>query len=126
MSPLAIKLVMGVVSGSLALLLAAGTRGKASYDPVTRSLRFRHSLLFRGISVVVAVTVPILLTILVFIFPPKTDSDTTAVFALYMAFAVLGGPLLWESMRFRMLTSAEGLDCMSPWRRHRFIPWSDV
>ena len=57
--------------------------------------------------------------------PPKDEEVTIVV--LMLAFGpVLGVPLLWESLRYRLMVSNDGLDCRSPWRGHRFVPWSEV
>src|SRR5262249_42054667 len=49
-----------------------------------------------------------------------------AIACLYALFGALSAPLLWESMRFSLTVSPEGLDCRSPWRPGRFVAWDEV
>jgi hypothetical protein len=101
-------------------------RGKPKADPETGTLVFRHSILFRGFSLFAALGIPLAITVLVIFNPPKKPGEVGAVFGLYGLFAVLGAPLLWESMRFSLTVSPQGLDCRPPWRGRRFLPWEEV
>src|SRR5262245_60613747 len=57
--------------------------------------------------------------------PPKEEEVVYVV--LLLAFGpVCGVPLLWQSLRYRLMVSDDGLDCRSPWRGHRFVRWSEV
>src|SRR5687767_12879394 len=57
--------------------------------------------------------------------PPKDEEVIYVV--LFLAFGpVVGVPLLWPSLRYRLMVSDDGLDCRSPWIGHRFVPWSEV
>src|SRR5262249_18525735 len=58
--------------------------------------------------------------------PPKSDGDVVAIVGLYALFGALSAPLLWESLRFALVVSDEGLDCRSPWRGQRFHYWDEV
>jgi hypothetical protein len=114
------------VVGFLGLLTWAARRGKPRADPETGTLVFRHSILFRGFSLLAAFGIPLGITALVLVNPPKKDGDVTAIVCLYALFGALSAPLLWESMRFSLTVSPEGLDCRSPWRPGRFVAWEEV
>ena len=111
--------------GFLSLLLWAARRGRPAEGPGA-TLVFRHGLLLRGFSLFAAFGIPLGITVLVLFNPPKQDGDVTAILCLYGLFAVLSAPLLWESMRFSLAVTPEGLDCRSPWRGHRFLAWHEV
>jgi hypothetical protein len=119
-------LIIFSVMAFLGLLMAAAQRGRPRVDPQTGSLLFQHSWLFRGFSLFMAIGVPIGLTALVLFHPPKNNGDLAAILGLFGGFAALIAPLLWESLRFGLVVSPTGLDCRSPWRRGRFIPWGEV
>lgn len=110
----------------LGLLLWTAQRGKPTVDPKTGVLLFRHSILFRGFALFAAFGIPLGITILVIFMPPEKEGDTEIILGLYAFFAFLSAPLLWESMRFALFISPKGLDCRSPWRRKRFLPWNEV
>jgi hypothetical protein len=113
------------VIGFLGLLMWAAQRGRPVEGP-GGTLVFRHGLLLRGFAMVMAFGIPLGITILVLFNPPKKEGDLTAIVCLYALFGVLSAPLLWEAMRFSLTVSPEGLDCRSPWRGHRFLPWEEV
>src|SRR5256885_10057016 len=89
-----------VVFAFMALMLAAARRGRPAADPGTGHLLFRHGVLLRGFFFVAAFGVPIGITALITAKPPRSQSEWVAAFVLYVAVAALGGPLLWESVRF--------------------------
>jgi hypothetical protein len=126
MGPFFIPIVGGAVIGMLALLMWAARIGRPRVDPETGALLFRHSAIFRGFSLFAAFGIPLGITVLVIFHPPKKEGDVGAIISIYALFAVLSAPLLWESMRFALTVSAEGLDCRSPWRGRRFIAWDEV
>lgn len=113
------------VIGFLGLLMWAAQRGRPVAGP-GGTLVFRHSLLLRGFSLLMAFGIPIGITVLMFFNPPKNESDVGAIIGLYALFGLLSAPLLWESMRFALTVTPAGLDCRSPWRGRRFLPWEDV
>lgn len=117
--------VVGVV-GFLSLLMWAAQRGRPAVDLETGTLQFRHSGLFRGFSYFFAFGVPLGITALVIFNPPKNENEIGIVVGLYGFFALLSAPLLWESLRFSLTVSAEGLDCQSPWRGRHFFAWNEV
>jgi hypothetical protein len=114
-----------IVVGFLGLLMWAAERGKPKVDS-DGTLIFRHSLLFRCFSVFMAVAVPVGIIVLAILKPPQKESEFWAMMGLCIGFAVLIAPLLWESLRFALFVSPEGIECRSPWRGSRFLPWKDV
>jgi hypothetical protein len=126
MGPFFYPLIFVAVTGMLALFCWAAQRGKPTADPETGTLLFRHSLLLRGFALFAAFGVPLAITILVFFNPPKNEGDVWAIVGLYALFAFLSAPLLWESLRFALTTSPEGLDCQSPWRGRQFLYWDEI
>jgi hypothetical protein len=117
----------GTVMAVLFLLLWAGLRGKPREDPATGTVVFRYNVFVRVLSIVLAFGPPIAITLLVlFAKPVQNEDDLWAVVFLYVLFAFLGIPLLWETVRYSLAISPAGLACRSPWRGNLFIPWDEV
>src|SRR4051794_17696927 len=111
MQPFTSAIVAVVVMTFLAILMGAAQRGKPTADPSTGFLVFRHNIFLRGFALFAAFGIPIGIPALVIAKPPKTQGDSLVIFGIYALFAVLSAPLLWESMRFALVVSPEGLDC---------------
>jgi len=124
MSPLFAGVIAGSVLLALGLLVAAARRGTPT--PTADGLVFRHSAVFRGLALALAVLPPVGITALLFVVPIKDDGDIWAIVGLYGLFLVLGLPLLWETQRYALVVTSQGLDCRSPWRGRFFIRWDDV
>jgi hypothetical protein len=58
--------------------------------------------------------------------PPTKEGELWALLGLCIGFTLLIAPLLWESWRFALFVSPEGIECRSPWRPGRFLPWRDI
>jgi hypothetical protein len=54
------------------------------------------------------------------------DWEGVVIAVVYGFFAVVAAVLVWDTQRFALLVTAEGLDCRSAWRRRRFLSWADV
>jgi hypothetical protein len=81
--------VIGVsVAGVLGLLVWAAQREKPKIDFETETLVFRHSKVFRGLSLFFAFGIPFGLTILLFFVPVRNANDVWAVVGLYVGFAL--------------------------------------
>src|SRR5205085_3092438 len=126
MSSVVTAIIIVIVTGFLGLLVWAAQRDKPTIDPETGDMIFRHSAIFRWFAIVTSFGIPLAITILLLFNPPKNDRDVYAVFGLYIGFALLTLPLLWEAVRFMLVLSSEGITCQSPWRGTRFIPWNEV
>ena len=120
-------LIIGVlVGGILGLMVWAAKRGRPKLDAETGVVWFRHSALFRGFSLFMGFGIPLAITALLLYKPPKNRTDVLAVIGLYALFGALSAPLVWESLRYALGISKDGLDCRSPWRASRFVPWNRV
>lgn len=117
-------LVGGGTAVALLLLMWAAVRG-APEVTADGTLRFQYPALFRGMANFFAFGVPIGLTGLLFLFPPKAG-DALPILFLYALFVGLGFPLWWEATRFFLIVSPTGLRCRSPWRGEQFIPWTEL
>jgi hypothetical protein len=115
-----------LVLGFLGLLYRVAQRGRPKLDAGTGVVWFRHSAIFRGFALMVAVGVPLALTALIVFKPPRNRVEVLAIIGLFGLFGSLGGPLIWEALRFALGVSKDGLDCRSPWRASRFVPWNRV
>jgi hypothetical protein len=76
----------------------------------------RYNPFLQGFAIFTTFGIPLAITAPLFKIPLKTASDVKALFALYALFVGIGATLLWETMRFALAVSPEGLDCRSPWR----------
>src|SRR5262249_29349375 len=112
--------------GLLGLLLWAAGQRRPVAAPGTGILVFRHGPLLRGFTLAAAFGIPLAITALAVVNPPKDRGDVMAIAGLYVLFAALSAPLLWEAMRFCLVTSPQGLGCHSPWRGRRSLPWAQV
>jgi hypothetical protein len=126
MKPTLSHVVSAVVVGFLVILTGAARRGVPTVDRATGLLLFRHHLVLRAFALVAAFGIPIALTALVISNPPKNQNDYVAITCLYLLFAGLSAPLLWETTRYALLVGPEGLDCRSPWRGRQFFRWDEV
>jgi hypothetical protein len=119
-----------VVVGFLGLLIWVAQRGKptVTFAPgqIVGTLVFRHSLLFRGFALFAGLGIPLAITVLVIFNPPTKEGDVYAILGLYGLFILLAAPLLWESWRFAVYVSPQGIECRSPWRPGRFLAWKDI
>jgi len=124
-NPLTFVLLAGCLV-VLALLLASSARqGLPRPGPGGPIRLFRHNGLFRGFALAAAVGLPIGLTTLVSLHPPQRP-EVPYLVGLYMLFAVLTLPLVWEAGRYYLLATPAGLECRSPWRGVRALAWEDV
>jgi hypothetical protein len=120
--------IIALASTGLLCLFCVGaflSRPRLDVGSGDDAVLFRHSIIFRIFAVVVTMGMMIFLTIMIFVSPPRED-EIWIVFACCGFFALLGVPLVWESMRFGLIVSAHGLDCHSPWRRGRFLTWDEI
>lgn len=111
---------------ALALLLAASARqGRPRPLPGDRTLLLRHNTLFRWLALLAAVVLPILLTALLYLYPPKRP-EVPYLVAAYLILALVTLPLVWEAGRYYLRVTPDGLECRSPWRGGRSLAWADV
>jgi hypothetical protein len=110
----------------LGLLTWAACLGRPRAAPATDTLVLRHSLWLRGFALFSGFGIPLGITVLVFVFPPKDTGDLGAILGVFCLFAFLSAPLLWESLRYALVVSPDGLACYSPWRGRAFVAWEEV
>jgi hypothetical protein len=72
-----------------------------------------------------AFALPLALTLWAIVNRPE-EGEMWCLLASYALFAFLTGPVWWMVTRFALTISDEGLECHSPWRRTRFVKWSEI
>ena len=117
--PIALVLLLG-------MLTLAAWLVRPQPDPATTLLVLRHSWWLKGFALFAAFGIPLAITVLVYFQPPQDDGDLGAILGLYTGFALLSGPLLWESLRYALIVSDEGLECRSPWKGTAFLHWDEI
>ena len=117
--------ILGVLGG-LALLSWVAWDMPASIEGVGDKLTLRYNRWVRGYFLFAAFGIPLGLTVLAIVNRPKDDEEMWCLLFLYLLFAVLTLPCWWETMCFSLTISSAGLECGSPWRGRRFVPWNDV
>jgi hypothetical protein len=122
----ALWVLVPVVSIALVCASVAAARRGNPTDTAAGTLVFRYPPLLRWGSVCFAVGVLGALTAAFVVHPPQDWEDTIAVILSYAMFGGLCGVLVWDTFRFRFEVSPDGIDCRSPWRPRRFIPWTEV
>jgi hypothetical protein len=124
-NPLTFVLMAGCLV-TLALLLSASARqGLPRPVPGGPTQLFRHNGLFRGFALAAAAGLPVGLAALLSAHPPQRP-DVPYLVGLYLIFAVITLPLVWEAGRYYLLATPEGIECRSPWRGVRALAWEDV
>jgi hypothetical protein len=121
--PFVLAGVLGV--GFLGVLLALG-RGGEPYrnDGVTVTLR--HSALLRWFSIVAVFGGTTGFALAAAIAPPQDAVITWLTTAGVMLLGTFGMALLWESFRWSLTLTPQGLECGSPWKPKRTRTWSDL
>lgn len=118
-----LAVLLGV--GFIGLLLLLARSGKPAEDHGS-AFTLRHSPALRIFSIVALFGGGGLFGFWIGIVPPQ-DAKLAIAFALgAAALAVFGFALLWESYRWKLIVTPAGLDCRSPWKAPRTVPWSDV
>jgi hypothetical protein len=113
-----------VVPFVLIFILLIARAGGPAEGP--RSLVFRYGAWLRVMSGALLFGPLIGITVLVFCFPPKNEAEFYAIAGCYALFTCLGVPLVWETMRWKLVLDDAGLTCHSPWRGRFFIAWPEV
>lgn len=119
-------IIHAAVMGTLGLLALVAQRGRPKFDLESGTIAFRHSGLLRGIARFFTFAVPLAVVVLAIFKPPQNGGDWLAVLGIIGLFVAIGGPLYWESTRFALIVSQQGLDCRSPWRHGRVLMWDEV
>jgi hypothetical protein len=118
-------LIALAVVGLLALIAWAGRQGRPRPAPGPDTLLLRYNLLFRWFAYAVAFGIPAGLTVAVYFHPPRAEERWYAL-GLYLVFAALTLPLVWEASRYYLLVTPAGLEARSAWRGTHFLAWDDI
>lgn len=124
----AISVMFVVATVTLVVVFAlafAAYYGRPRIAANAQAILLRHNALFRGVTLVMVLGVPLGFTILVW-FVPLLRSEVPYLLGLYLPLIGLSLALYWESHRFYLLLTPDGVKCRSPWRGRRFFSWSDV
>jgi hypothetical protein len=117
-------IVIGVIA-LLGLMVWAARRGRPSPGPGDYTVLFRYNAVLRGFATFAAFGIPAGITALVLVFPPKPD-EIVYIIGVYLLFATLGLPLFWETHRFYLLVTPDGIQRHSAWLPFRSIAWDDL
>ena len=117
-------IALGVLA-LLGLMALAGSRGRPAPSTSGPSVLFRHNPIFRGFAYVSAFGIMAGLTGIVYVYPPH-GHEIWYILGLYLFFAALTLPLVWEVSRFFVFVTPDGLIARSAWRGGRTIAWDDI
>lgn len=121
----ALALAVFVAVGGFWLLLSNSRTRTISPDASGR-LHLRHGLLFRAYACGLFLGLELLLGSLVLFFPPESPVAIGLLVTAALITLVLGIILMWDASRFALTVNSQAMECRSPWRGPRTIPWSDV
>jgi hypothetical protein len=121
-----VRLFAAVLAVILLGLAAISARRPGKLDPVTGELLMTYSLPLRVVGVGLGLLVPALLIVVLLTVPLKNEQEALGLGIGGTVFALLGGFLLLETLRFRIIVSEAGIRSHSPWRPVRFLPWEEV
>jgi hypothetical protein len=124
-SPVAFVLMTGCLLVLVTLFAALARQGRPRVPAGSRDLLFRHNSLFRIVTLMAAIGLPVGLTGLMIVYPPQR-SEVPYFVAAYLIFAAMTLPFVWEAGRYYLLVTSNGLECRSPWRGSRTIAWGDL
>jgi hypothetical protein len=118
-------LIAVCVIALLGMMAWAARRGRPSAGGGEHTVLFHYTIVLRTFSFLAAFGIPAGITALVIAFPPKR-SEVGYVVGVYALFAGMSLPLYWETSRFYILISPEGIERRSAWMGLRFIAWDEV
>jgi hypothetical protein len=121
---LVLALIVGL--GFVWSLFITARRGKPAIDPSTGAMTFRHGWMLRWFAVFALFGAQILLAVWAVIYPPQSAKTAFPVAAAAVVLGVVGALLCWEAYRFALILTAGELDCRSPWKARRVVPWEGV
>lgn len=119
-------LIPVAVLGGFGLMAWLAMLGRLPAEDAPGAMVLKHSWWTRGFAIFSAFVIPLGITVLMFFQPPKDNGDVAAIIGIYALFAFLAAPLLWESLRFRLVADDEGLACRSPWRGTEYVAWDEL
>ena len=124
-SPIVFVLMTGCLLALVSLIALLARQGLPRLAPGARDLLFRHNSLFRSITFLAAFGLPIGLTAVLLLYPPQR-AEVPYFVAVYLIFAALTLPFVWEAGRYYLLVTSTGREGRAPWRGSRSIAWDDL
>src|SRR5688500_11539179 len=94
--------------------------------PTSDAVVLRYGGLLRMLAWLSALGIPALLIWVMAYLPLRPPNGVMVVGAGMLVFGVIGGLLLIETSRVRIIITDEGIHGFSPWRGERVIPWKQV
>jgi hypothetical protein len=117
--------IVAAVLGFFAWAIASA-RKPAKVDPDTGATVLHYSWVLRGLGLVAAFFMPLLIAVLLFVIPIRNPTDPLIAAGLAGFFILLGFPLLLETMCVRVDVSEESIRKTSPWHRRRELFWDEI
>ncbi|HEY4308536.1 MAG TPA: hypothetical protein VGN12_03700 [Pirellulales bacterium] len=105
------------------MLLAARQHPK---QDAKGNMVLRYGWHLRAFGFATGLLIPGILAILFVAAPVRTVSDYVLMSLILAFFGIGGGYYFIESMALRITVSPEGIESISPWRKPRFIRWTDI
>jgi hypothetical protein len=117
--------IVAAVLGFFAWAIASARKPPA-VDPATGAKVLHYSWVLRGLGIVAAFVMPLLVAVLLFVIPIRNPSDPLIAAGLAGFFLLLGFPLLMEFMCVRVDLSETGLRKTSCWHPARELRWDEI
>jgi hypothetical protein len=88
------------------------------------TILFRYGLLPPGLCLLLPFGMPLVFVAIGLARPDKVGVGPGL--AVGVAFCLMASPFWWETSRYAMVVSPDGIDCRSPWRGRQFVRWDEV
>lgn len=121
-----IAMIAVITSLVMGLTFAVNHYKPVKLDATTGALVLRYGLIFRAIGYISLLGGPALVTLVAIAKPPNKAEDYWAILGILGIFCGLGAPLVWETTRFSLAASDQGLDCRSAWKKARYLTWPEI
>jgi hypothetical protein len=120
-------LTTGLIVIAVVVLVAMIGRAKQVdiRAPGRRAVPFRYSAFLRWFAIFAAFGIPTAITSLVVAYPPR-GNQVWYVIGAYSLFAALGLPLYWETSRYCILVTPDGIERRSAWNKQLFLAWDEI
>lgn len=121
-----IAMIAVITSAVFALTSAVNHYKPVKFDAATGAIVLRYGSIFRAIGYISLFAGPVLLGLVSIAKPPNKTEDYLAILGILGIFGGLGAPLVWETTRFSISVSDQGLDCRSAWKKQRYLTWAEI
>ena len=113
--------------GFVGLLFVAARRGRPyQHDAATATTTLRHGLWLRAFAVFAFFGAELVLCVWLLVNPPPTARLAALPLLGGVVLGLVGILLILEAYRFAVTVSPTGIECRSPWKPRRVVPWGDV